>query len=120
MSEFIAVISISRLTEASVTTVDIDGHKVCVALFGGKPRAFQSLCPHDKAPLSDGLVKDCRITCPRHLASFDLITGEVSAGWRVDSLRCYPSRIRHGKIEVDRKSVVDNPPEGDRKIWDFT
>ncbi|WP_110648759.1 Rieske (2Fe-2S) protein [Salinicola peritrichatus] len=120
MSEFVAVMSLAKLADASVVTVEIGPHKVCVALWQGQPWAFQSLCPHDKAPLQEGLIQHCRITCPRHLASFDLQSGEVSAGWRVDDLRCYPARIRNGEIEVDSQSVIDNPPEGDKIVWDFT
>jgi nitrite reductase/ring-hydroxylating ferredoxin subunit len=44
--------------------------------------------------------------CPRHLASFDLHDGHISAGWPSPPLRRYPVLIKDGKIWIDAKGVV--------------
>ena len=55
--------------------------------------ACQRDCPHEQADLSEGHCRDGRLHCPRHQASFDLETGEISAGWSVKPLRIYPVRM---------------------------
>jgi len=44
--------------------------------------------------------------CSRHLASFDLYDGHISAGWPSAQLRRYPVWIKDGQILIDAKGVV--------------
>ncbi|WP_108258821.1 Rieske (2Fe-2S) protein [Mangrovicoccus ximenensis] len=120
MAEFRDVLALDALPENRVVTVTLDGHVIGLALQDGAPRAFQSLCPHDKASLKDGKVEGCEIHCPRHFARFDLATGKVSAGWKVSDLKLYPARIAGERVEVDAEAVRRNPPDGAKKVWDFT
>ncbi|MGR3795770.1 Rieske (2Fe-2S) protein [Vannielia sp. SX4] len=108
------------LPEGRVVTVRVAGHLVGVALVGASPRVFQSLCPHDKASLKDGRIEGCEVQCPRHFARFDLESGKVSAGWRVDDLRLYPARVREGWVQVDAEALRRDPPEGQKKVWDLS
>lgn len=57
-------------------------------------------CPHAMAPLADGAVKDGRLHCPRHQASFDLITGAPDDTWRIDRLKIYRARVNGDVVEV--------------------
>ncbi|WP_138465970.1 Rieske 2Fe-2S domain-containing protein [Poseidonocella sp. HB161398] len=120
MADFRDVLPLEALRPGLVTPARIDGQVIALALVDGQPRAFQSLCPHDKASLQGGKVEGCELHCPRHFARFDLSTGKVSAGWRVDDLRLYPARIAGDRVEVDADAVRQNPPDGAKKVWDFT
>jgi len=64
------------------------------------PAACAAHCPHAMAPLVDGAIRDGRLHCARHLASFDLLTGEPDATWRIPPLDIYPARTRDGWVEV--------------------
>jgi 3-phenylpropionate/trans-cinnamate dioxygenase ferredoxin subunit len=105
---------------AVITEILIEGHALAIALIDGTPHAFQALCPHDKAGLAAGRIDGCQIICPRHLARFDLGSGAVSPGWKVDDLRVYPARINGTMIAIDMAAVCRNPPGGARKVWDFS
>ena len=67
----------------------------------GGPVACAAHCPHAMAPLIDGVVKDGRLHCARHLASFHLVTGAPEPTWKIPPLALYPARARDGWIEVE-------------------
>jgi 3-phenylpropionate/trans-cinnamate dioxygenase ferredoxin subunit len=117
---FVVVSDFDRLPDGGFIRVMLDGHALVLAREGGRVYAFQGTCPHEKADLAQGRIESGRLVCPRHLASFDLVDGQVSRGWKLDALRLYPVRIEDGDIAVDGDAVRRNPPGGDRKVWDLT
>lgn len=117
---FVAVATFDDLPDGGLRAVVLEGHGLVLARQGDTVHAFQATCPHEKADLSKGRLEDDRLICPRHLASFSLIDGAVSRGWKVDALKLYPVRIDDGAIAVDAAAVSRNPPGGARKVWDFT
>lgn len=66
----------------------------------GEPVACDAICPHAAAPLIEGSVRDGRIACARHLASFDLATGLVDDGWRLPPLAIHAVRVRDDAVEI--------------------
>jgi 3-phenylpropionate/trans-cinnamate dioxygenase ferredoxin component len=68
---------------------------------GDRIFACERTCPHEQADLSLGRVAGGRLFCPRHLASFDLRNGDVSAGWPSRGLQRYAVRIEDGQIWID-------------------
>lgn len=114
------LVDLTVAQSAQITELHVDGHVLAVALVDGEPIAFQALCPHDKAGLASGRIEGCTLVCPRHLARFDLRSGAVSAGWKINPLRLYPARIIDGWIAIDMAAVGRNPPGGARKVWDLS
>ena len=82
--------------------------------------ACQAMCPHEMANLSAGRLEGGRLVCPRHLASFALTDGAVSAGWLTPKLQVYPVRVADGAIEVDEAAVLRTPPFNKKTTWDLT
>jgi nitrite reductase/ring-hydroxylating ferredoxin subunit len=117
---FVIVAHINDLPDGGSMRVMLDGNALVLARDGDSVYAFQGTCPHEKADLAQGRIEAGRLICPRHLASFDLIDGQVSRGWKLDALRLYPVRIAGDDIAVDGEAVRRNPPGGDRKVWDLT
>ncbi|MGH1349556.1 MAG: Rieske (2Fe-2S) protein [Methyloligellaceae bacterium] len=120
MTDYQPIVPLTSLTPQKVTVVTIGEYKLALALIDGEPRAFQSLCPHDRASLAEGKVEGCEVHCPRHFARFNLNSGEVSAGWRVDNLKLYPVRIVEDMVEVDMDAVIATPPDGKKQVWNLT
>ena len=81
--------------------------------------ACQAMCPHEMANLSAGRLEGGRLVCPRHLASFSLADGAVSAGWLTPKLQVYPVRVADGAIEVDEAAVLRAPPFRKTTTWDL-
>ena len=117
---FVAVAKLDELPDGGFRRVLLDGHGLVLARQGGTVHAFQGTCPHEKADLSQGRIENGRLVCPRHLASYSLVDGQVSRGWTVEALKLYPVRIEDGAVAVDAEAVRRNPPGGARKVWDFT
>lgn len=118
---FTAVATVDALPDGAMLRVMLESHALVLARRGEAIYAFQGTCPHEKADLSQGRIEDGRLICPRHLASFALDDGAVSAGWRnVEALKLYPARMTGGAIEVDAAAVDRNPPGGNRQVWDLS
>jgi 3-phenylpropionate/trans-cinnamate dioxygenase ferredoxin subunit len=58
------------------------------------------LCTHEQAELSDGLVLDYLIECPKHNGQFDYRTGEAKRAPACENLRTYPVRREGGQVLV--------------------
>jgi 3-phenylpropionate/trans-cinnamate dioxygenase ferredoxin subunit len=103
--EWIAVCPLQRLAHQAIVCVRVEEFELllirdCDAVF-----ACERACPHEQADLGLGRVTEGRLFCPRHLASFDLRDGQVSAGWPSRALRRYPTRVEDEQIWVDVEAV---------------
>ena len=68
----------SDLSESPLIRVTLrEDLDICVSKAGGKFYAVADRCGHSNAPLSKGEVEGTVVTCPLHLAQFDLMTGAV-------------------------------------------
>lgn len=92
--------SSEELPEGEVLSRLVDGAAVAVARRGGRLHAFQALCPHQQADLSEGMLDHGGITCSWHLWRFDLETGrcEMVPG---ASIRLFAVREEDGRILVE-------------------
>lgn len=59
------------------------------------------LCTHEDVHLSDGLVVEATIECPKHSSIFNCQTGEVETPPACENLCTYPVRITGDRIEID-------------------
>ncbi|MDJ1006365.1 MAG: MocE family 2Fe-2S type ferredoxin [Paracoccaceae bacterium] len=59
------------------------------------------LCTHEQVDLSDGLVMDYIIECPRHNGRFDIRTGEAKGAPVCVNLATYPARVEGGRVMVE-------------------
>ncbi len=91
---------------------DTPAGPIAVVNVAGRLHATSDLCPHARAPLSEGFVEGHWLICPTHFAEFDLRTGEVRNGPK----GCRPLAI-HRMVRKDGRYylVLDHPgarPEG--------
>ena len=71
---------------------------VILVKFGKDVMAYQGLCPHQFARLSQGTIAGDSLHCPRHKASFDIHDGTCGPGWQLPALRQYRVRIKAGVV----------------------
>ncbi|MER2534338.1 MAG: Rieske 2Fe-2S domain-containing protein [Rhizobiaceae bacterium] len=64
----------------------------------GELHATSDLCPHARAPLSEGFVEGHWLVCPTHFAEFDVRSGEA----RNAPPRCRPLVIHRLVRDGDR------------------
>ena len=75
MSEFIQIAKVSEITENEIHLHEVDDRLVILVRNGDEIHCIDDVCTHDGGTLSDGSLQDCRISCPRHGAQFDVKTG---------------------------------------------
>jgi 3-phenylpropionate/trans-cinnamate dioxygenase ferredoxin subunit len=92
--------TLERLAEKAIVCARSGGVDLIVMMDEERIFACERACPHEQADLSQGRVANGRLFCPRHLAWFRLLSGEISPGWSSRALRRYPVRIAEGQVWV--------------------
>ena len=67
----------------------------------GKFYATAGRCTHDDVHLSDGLVMDYVIECPKHNGQFDYRTGEAKRAPVCINLKTYPVKVEGGQVFIE-------------------
>lgn len=62
--------------------------------------ALDDLCTHDDGPLSDGVMSDKTIACPRHGAMFDIRTGAALTMPATRATQAYPCKVENGDVLI--------------------
>jgi 3-phenylpropionate/trans-cinnamate dioxygenase ferredoxin subunit len=104
-ARWIEVLPLERLADQGIVSVRVESVELLLVRDGERIIACERACPHEQADLSLGRITDGRLFCPRHLASFDLDDGQVSAGWPSRRLRRYPAKTGNGRIWIDAAAV---------------
>ena len=98
---FVSVGKASDVPEGSVQIRDAEDREIAVCRASGELYAFENLCTHDDGPLDQGELDGFEIECPRHLARFDVRTGDVKRGPAFLPVETFPVRQSGDEIEVD-------------------
>ncbi|MHB8970407.1 MAG: non-heme iron oxygenase ferredoxin subunit [Pirellulaceae bacterium] len=75
MGDFVKVATASSIPDPGRLTVEIGDRVVVVFHVSGQFYCLDDVCTHDGGPLSDGLLADHCVACPRHGARFDIRSG---------------------------------------------
>jgi 3-phenylpropionate/trans-cinnamate dioxygenase ferredoxin component len=102
---WVAVCRSERLADQTIVCVRVEAADLLLIRDGDQIFACERACPHELADLGLGRVANGRLFCPRHLASFDLHDGSISAGWSCRALRRYPVRIEDERIWIDGEAI---------------
>ena len=79
--------------------VKVDGRQIGLFNVGGELFAIDDACPHMRADLSCGVVREKTVLCGWHGWQFDLTTGQcTNVEWA--KVRTYPVSAREGAIYV--------------------
>jgi 3-phenylpropionate/trans-cinnamate dioxygenase ferredoxin component len=103
--QWMPVCGLSRLISETIVCVRVTGVDLILVWNEGRAVACERMCPHEQADLSLGHIAAGRLCCPRHAASFDLASGQISYGWPSRPLRIYPVRISSDQVWIDTKAI---------------
>lgn len=105
---YIKVLQADELIPGEKAIIEVGGKKVLLVNFEGTVYALDNRCPHLGGSLGDGILENGKITCPRHGAMFDLITGEnvgnakiAFINIKVGSAKTYNAKVDNGSILID-------------------
>ncbi len=100
MSDFQKVAAVSEFPAAGRLLTFVDDRAVLVLRVADKFYAIEDVCTHDGQPLTDGPVNGCEITCPRHGARFDVVTGKALCMPATAPIPRFEIKVEDGQIFV--------------------
>ncbi|MBV11927.1 iron-sulfur cluster assembly protein [Rubinisphaera sp.] len=92
------VASLSELEGQERLSVIIDDLPAVLIRYDDKYYAIEDVCTHDGQPLTDGLVVNGTIECPRHGARFDLKSGAALCMPATQPIQTFDLEFRDGEI----------------------
>jgi len=101
MTDWIDAGGTDEIDEEDVIRFDHDGRTF--AIYHGPGGDFfctDGLCTHEQVHLSEGLVMDYEIECPKHNATFDYRSGAALRAPACVNLTTYPVKIEDGRVLI--------------------
>lgn len=98
MTDHIAEVEIP--VPGALTGCTVDGTQIALANVGGQLFAFSNICTHAACELSDGDLDGMAVSCPCHLAQFDVATGAVLRPPAPAPLQTYAVRVEGGRLKI--------------------
>lgn len=100
MSSFVKVATKSDIPAGEMRSFIVDHAPVVICNLNNEYFALADECSHDSAPISDGHLDGGNIVCPRHGATFDLQSGDVTGPPAVVAIDKYELKIEGEDILV--------------------
>ena len=94
------VAAVDEIVPSSPKQLEIDKLDLAIHNIDGDFFAINDICTHSFARLSFGSINGAIITCPLHLAEYDIRTGKVLEGPADEDLETYPTKVMGGKLYV--------------------
>jgi nitrite reductase/ring-hydroxylating ferredoxin subunit len=98
--EYVAALPLGELAPGTMRAVEIGARDVLLCHTREGVTAFDNVCSHAQARMSEGRLRGTRLICPLHGASFDARDGRVLAPPATAPLCRHAVRISDGVIEV--------------------
>lgn len=96
------VSSLADLVPEQPLLVEVEGHQITlVRLKNDEVLALADRCSHAEASLSEGMVWEDQIECPRHGAEFALHTGEALSLPATKPVETYPTKIQDQEVWLE-------------------
>jgi len=98
---WIEVADLADVPGGGMLEVEAGGLAILLYDVFGTVYATSAICPHHAAWLSDGHIDGDCIHCPRHMGSFDILTGAQRSGPASPALPVYRVRVDAGRVFVE-------------------
>jgi nitrite reductase (NADH) small subunit len=98
-NDFQTVARVGDLSDGTGMPVEVNGRAIALFLDQGVYFAVDDQCPHQGAPLCDGIVLDRTVTCTWHGWRFSLEDGRWIDSPRI-RIGTYPVRVEGDEIQV--------------------
>lgn len=92
-ARYVAVARVSEIPPSGLRRVEVEGRLLLLARAGERIYATDDDCTHISGALDQGELDGYTLTCPIHLARFDVRDGRVLRGPAREPLLTYPVRI---------------------------
>lgn len=100
MAEFQRVAAVDDVPPGGRLSIIVDDTPVLLLRAGDDFYAIEDVCTHDGQPLTDGPLEGKEITCPRHGAKFDIVTGKALCMPATEPVAVFEVEVRDGAVYV--------------------
>jgi NAD(P)H-dependent nitrite reductase small subunit len=95
------VAAAADVREGEAIAVNVGDLQIALCRVDGTIYAFENVCPHAFALLSDGFIEGIEIECPLHAARFEISTGQCLAPPADRDLVTYPVVVEGDDVLVE-------------------
>ena len=106
MAEFHKIAATAEVIPEEAKQYTVEGRPVALCNVDGEFHAFEDICTHQFAYLTEGGLEGGRIKCPLHGATFDVRSGEAKS---LPAVKPVPKH--EVKVEDDNVYVALNPKQ---------
>ncbi len=100
MAEFHKIAAAEEVPPGEIKQFTVEDRPVALVNVGGEFHAFEDICTHQFAHLSEGEFEGERVKCPLHGASFDVETGEAKSLPAVKPVPKHEVKVEGGNVYV--------------------
>lgn len=105
-----AVARLAQLDEHRPLRVQAGSEEIILIRQGDQVHAYQGNCPHEGAPLNEGMVCGGLLVCPWHKAAFAVDEGAVCEPPALADLRRYRTWVKGDEVWVDDQPLPRTEP----------
>jgi 3-phenylpropionate/trans-cinnamate dioxygenase ferredoxin subunit len=98
--QFTTVARASEIAPGDMRCVEICKRRITLANVDGEYFAFDDVCTHEEAYLSEGELFGDTVECPMHGAAFNVRTGAVESFPATVPLQTYPVRLDGDDVQI--------------------
>ena len=100
MATRVPVASIADIQEGDYLSLRVNDLSVLIGLADGRYFALEDQCPHARSALAGGSLSGREITCPRHGAVFDVLTGSAVYPGGLPPIRTFDVEAEGGRLHI--------------------
>lgn len=100
MAEFHKIASADELSPGEIRQYTVEERPVALCNVDGEFHAFEDICTHQFAYLSEGEFEGSRVRCPLHGAQFDVKSGEAKSLPAVKPVPKHEVKVEGGNVYV--------------------
>ncbi|HDS1680375.1 TPA: FAD-dependent oxidoreductase [Pseudomonas putida] len=105
-----AVARLDQLDPKRPFRVQAGNEEMILIRQGDQVHAYQGNCPHEGAPLEEGVICGGLLVCPWHKAAFAVDEGAVCEPPALTGLRRYRAWVKDGEVWVDDQPMPKSEP----------
>ena len=109
--EFVTVCEVSDIPANQMRKVIVNSKEILLANIDGSYYAIANKCSHLGGSLAKGTLDGSTVTCPRHGARFDLITGKSIREAKIALIKMKVKNLESFQVKVDGKNIMVGIPE---------
>ncbi len=100
MAEFHKIASVDEVAPGEVKQYRVEDRPVALCNVDGEFHAFEDICTHQFAYLSEGEFAGRQLKCPLHGAKFDVTTGKALSLPAVKAVPKHETKVEDGNVYV--------------------